>query len=345
MTELAKKVDKMFMRYVGEVPGAAFVILKNNKILLERCYGLADLERSIPVGSSTNFRLASVSKAFTAMCILKLVESGKLSLEDTLYDVIPDFPKYGRTITLRYMLNHTSGIQDYKGGEVQLSDNDVLEQAKGWTQTNFTPGTKYEYSNCAYVLLGKIVEFTSGISFPRFMKNEIFTPLKMNDSILYMRGGPEIRNRAYGYLMDNGVYTLHDQSSTSALLGDGGVYTNLEDMFKWDDSLYTEKIVSYDTLREAFTQGPIKREDGVGYGYGWYITSIENRKLIYHTGDTVGFRTFYFRCPEEGLSIIILTNRDSIDCFKEPILNVDGEKDRMSALINYFNLFSPITQT
>ena len=164
------------------VPGASFAAIRDGEFLIKKSYGLANVSTKTPVKASTNFRLASVTKAFTAMCILKLIERGKVSFEDRLSDLIPSLPKYADEISVRQMLNHTSGLGDYENDVPehfpgQVHEDYVLEKMRSMDSTYFPPGSRFLYSDTAYVLLAVIVERVSGIPFPQFVEGEIFKPL------------------------------------------------------------------------------------------------------------------------------------------------------------------------
>lgn len=308
-------VDKLFKIYRGDVPGAALMIIKDGKPILKKTYGLADVERKTPVETHTNFRLASFTKQFTAMCIMMLKEREKLSLDQTLKDIFPDFPDYGKAITIRNLLNHTSGLLDYESlipdtATIQVLDKDVLQMMMEQDSTYFPPGTQYRYSNSGYALLAMIVEKISGQSFAKFLKQNIFDPLKMTNTVAFEKGISEVNFQAFGYANENGKLVFKDQSLTSAVLGDGGIYSSVEDLFKWDQALYTDKLVSFETLEQAFTPAILKDGTKLDYGFGWRTDEYRGFKRVHHTGQTCGFTTIIQRYPEQKFSIIILTNRN-----------------------------------
>ncbi|MFN7138019.1 MAG: serine hydrolase domain-containing protein [Limisphaerales bacterium] len=309
-------VDRLFKDYSGpQTPGAAVMVIKEGKPVLAKGYGIADREKKINCSTNTNFRLASVTKQFTATSILMLSEQGKLSLDDKLPKFFPEFPPYGNGITVRHLLTHTSGLPDYEdympaGLKIPLSDRDVLHILRQQKQLYFPPGSDFRYSNSGYALLALMVEVVSGETFPGYLRKHIFQPLGMNDSIAYVAGLSQVPNRAFGYADENGEWTFSDQSLTSAVLGDGGVYSSVIDLFKWDQALNTGKLVSLRILEEAFTaHSKISDFKGSGYGYGWYVGEEQGYKVIWHYGSTCGFRTHYARYPEQKLSVIVLTNR------------------------------------
>ena len=297
-------------------PGAALVITENGNIIYSKGYGLANLEENIPIISETNFRLASVTKQFTAMCIMILKNREQLNYEQTLTDLFQNFPDYGNYITIRHLLHHTSGLRDYfslipDNATQQIHDYDVLNMMMEQTTTYFTSGSEYRYSNSGYAVLAMIVEQVSGMSFANFLSENIFIPLNMTGSIAFQDGISTVTNRAYGYSYSSDNYVLNDQSLTSAVLGDGGIYTSIDDLFEWNQGLYTNPILPHDILQEAFISGKLSNGTETGYGFGWVLDTYKNRNRVGHTGSTRGFRNVYHRYPDEQLSIIILTNRNS----------------------------------
>jgi CubicO group peptidase (beta-lactamase class C family) len=311
-----KVVDALFRDFDRpNSPGAAVIVIKDGKALFAKGYGLADLEKKIPCTTITNFRLASVTKQFTAMAVLILAEQGKLSLEDRLPKFFPEFPAYGEAISLHHLLTHTSGLPDYEdhipdGTTIPLSDRDVLFILRQRSNTDFAPGAQFHYSNSAYALLALIVENVSGKTFPAFVKEKIFNPLGMMNSIAYVAGRSCVPNRAYGYVNGTSGWELSDQSVTSAVLGDGGIYSSVADLFKWDQALYTEKLISRMMLADAFTAHSGQSDfEGSGYGYGWYVGNFRGTERIWHYGSTCGFSTRIERFPGKRLSVIVLTNR------------------------------------
>ncbi len=310
------QIDRLFQPYSGDTtPGAALMVIKNGEPLLIKTYGSAHIESQSPVKPETNFRLASVTKQFTAMCILMLAEPNKLSLNQTLQDIFPEFPDYGKKITISHLVHHTSGLIDYESlipdsATIQVLDQNVLDMMRSLDSTYFEPGTEYRYSNSAYAVLAKIVEQISGVSFATFLKQNIFAPLGMTNTVAFEPGISEVSNRALGYAETETGLVPRDQSLTSAVLGDGGIYSSLLDLFKWDQALYTEKLVSAPIMKIAFTPDSLKNALPTGYGFGWRIDQYKSHFRVHHTGQSCGFTSIIQRYPKDHFSIIILTNRD-----------------------------------
>jgi CubicO group peptidase (beta-lactamase class C family) len=315
-----KVVEALFHEFdQADVPGAAVSVIQGGTPILAKGYGLADLQKKIPCTTDTNFRLASLTKQFTAMAVLILAEQGKLSLEDHLPKFSPEFPQYGKTITIRHLLTHRSGLLDYEdyipqGTTIPLSDRDVLFILQQQNKTNFPPGSQFHYSNSAYALLALLVENVSGKTFSAFLKERIFEPLGMTNTIAYVAGLSSVPHRAYGYANGKSGWELSDQSATSAVLGDGGIYSSVADLFKWDQALYTEQLVSRRMVTEALSAHSSQSDfKGSGYGYGWYVGKFRGAEHVWHYGSTCGFSTKINRFPERKLSVIVLANRRNAD--------------------------------
>lgn len=307
--ERAAQVDKMFVDYQGEgMPGAAVMVLKDDQPVLIRTYGLANVEKAVPVRADTNFRLASISKQFTATCIMLMVYRGELSLDDNLKALFKGFPDYGSQITVRQMLGHTSGLIDYESMIPddyvgQVTDRDVLNYMMQVDHTYFKPGSEYRYSNTAYAILAELVGHISGIPFEKYLKDNIFEPLQMDNTVAFQKGISSVNNRAYGYVVEDGEVRFSDQSSTSAVLGDGGIYTSLLDYARWDAAQYTLRLLPPTEFAEMWTAG-------LGdYGLGWRVDVVDGQRRLHHDGSTSGFRNYVIRYPDQHLTVLVLTNR------------------------------------
>lgn len=340
-----KKIDELFSGVTSpELPGLAVLVRENGKTVFERGYGVTDPRTKTKIGLHTNFRLASFTKQFTAMAIMLLVHDGKLRYDETLAKIFPDFPAYGRSITVRNLLNHVSGLPDYEdlmeaaekangpkwSPQRQIQDGEVLELLRKAESGKFAPGTSWAYSNSGYVLLGLIVAKASGKTYGEFLRERIFAPLKMNHTIVYQKGKNKVASRAYGHSKEDGELKEADQSSTSATLGDGGIYSNLADLARWEDALRNHTLLSEKEMQPALTR--VKLSDGsephwpteangdnlhpgkpVSYGFGWFLDPYEGHERMWHTGSTMGFRTVIERFHKENLTIIILSNRTDLD--------------------------------
>jgi CubicO group peptidase (beta-lactamase class C family) len=300
------------------VPGASVVVIADGRVVLRRAYGMADLERRVAATPETDYRLASVSKQFTAMAVMLLVTGGKLRYDQPVRDFLPELPAAAGPVTIRHLLNHTSGLVDYEdlvpeSRTAQLDDRDVLGLLAGKDSVYFPAGSQYRYSNSGYVLLGLIVARASGLSFPEFVRTRIFQPLGMSATVAHVEGSDTVPRRAYGYSPRGGTFVQTDQSVTSATLGDGGIYSNVDDMERWDQALYpgSTALVDAATLDLAATPPQLPAGATTEYGFGWFIDIYRGEKRWRHTGETSGFRNAIQRYPRRRLTVIVLTNRSS----------------------------------
>jgi len=321
----------------ARAPGLAVLVEKEGRTLFRKGYGVRDLRTHAMIDANSNFRLASCTKQFTATAIMLLVHDGKLRYADTLGALFPDFPAYGRAITIRQLLTHTSGLPDYEDlmgkawtAERQIQDDEVLALLKQQTRGKFAPGTSWSYSNSGYVVLGLVVAKASGKPFGQFLHDRIFAPLQMSNTLAYIAGKNSPPNRAYGHTKEGDAFVETDQSSTSATLGDGGVYSNLVDLEKWDAALRNATLLSQEERKPGLV--PVKLTDGsqphwptqpgddnlnpgkpVSYGFGWFLDPYQGRARMWHSGTTQGFRTIIDRFTNENLTIVILCNRTDLD--------------------------------
>jgi CubicO group peptidase (beta-lactamase class C family) len=328
----AKQVDTLLKGLIGErEPGAAVMVLKDGQIIYLGTRGVADLQAMRPIDGRTNFRLASVTKQFTAAATMLLVREGKLRYEDRLTDLFPGFPEYGRAITVRHLLDHTSGLPDYEDlmpsadpskpiEDSQIGDAGVLELLKGQKAGWFVPGSLWRYSNSGYVLLGLIVAKASGTSFPFFLRDRVFLPLKMTGTVALVRGKNSVADRAFGYTKDGGRWRFTDQSPTSATLGDGGIYSSLYNLSLWDEALNRHLLLTEEEMRPALTPVRVPGKGPTGpdgkpadYGFGWFLNSWKGHARMWHYGETVGFRTAIQRFTDDGLTVAVLCNRADLD--------------------------------
>jgi CubicO group peptidase (beta-lactamase class C family) len=329
----SRQIDAIFAELKStNAPGAAVLVVHNGHPVFRRGYGVTDLRTLRRIDARTNFRLASFTKQFTAACVMLLARDGKLRYDDHVTDFFPDFSAYGQSVTIRNLLNHTSGLADY--GELlmkqypgtppekvpQILDAGVLKLLEQQTRTKFPAGSRWEYSNSGYAVLAMIVEKASGKPFGQFLQEGIFQPLKMNNTIAYEKGKNEVPHRAYGHTKKDNFWQETDQSPTSAVLGDGGIYSSLDDLAKWDRALRKHTLLSVAEMQPALTpvlpsDGPAKIPDGptVSYGFGWFLDPYEAHKRMSHDGGTRGFRTTIQRFPEDKLTVVVLANRTDVN--------------------------------
>ena len=304
-------IDSLMRRYEGAVPGASLLVLRDGIPIVRRSWGLSDVEGGTRSSPATNYRLASVTKQFTAAAVLLLAEDGRIELDDRVRRWLPSLPAATNAVTIQHLLTHTSGIVDYEdvipgGTTAQLRDADVLRLLESQDSTYFKPGTDYRYSNSGYALLALIVERASSRTFATFLSERIFQPLGMRNTVAYEEGVSTVANRAFGYTMRGGSWTRKDQSVTSAVLGDGGIYSSIDDLAMWDAALYDSRLLSDEMKKLAFTPHVATDRPDVKYGFGWRITG----ETLWHSGETSGFRNVIVRDPSRRLTVVILTNRD-----------------------------------
>src|SRR5262245_28542528 len=243
------RVDSIMSRLVGSSsPGAAVLVINDGTVMHEKGYGLANLKEKLPITTTSTFDLASVSKQFTAMAIMMLAERGKLDYEDRLTKFFPEFPSYASQITVRHLLTHTAGLPNYitlfwrhpAGISGEPSSREVITMLSRAPQPLFLAGDRYEYSNSGYVVLAQIVEKASGLSFPEFMRVNVFEPLGMHTTIV--SGQMRSMNRAVGYRRAGRGFTSFGYTPLYRIYGDRNVYTSVEDMYMWDQALYTDRL-------------------------------------------------------------------------------------------------------
>lgn len=322
-------------RYVsGSTPGCSILVARDGDILLRRAWGLADLESGTAIQPGDNFIIASNTKQFTCLAILMLRDAGLLDIDDTVERFFPDFPEFIRDVTVRMLMCHTSGIKDYFGEgfsqhEKLLRKADTEEllalERDAAAEPDFAPGTRFSYSNTAYVMLGDIVRQLSGMSFGRFIEERIFAPLGMNRSFAPDYMDQRDPYQVTGYAKEDGdsafIRVPYDMLEVG--YADGNISSNVDDMLKWQRWLFEsddESLICRESIRELYTPQRLNNGTEIPYGLGLMTGEIdgEHRKYsdsreIWHTGGSMGFisRISYF--PDEKLSAIMLTNWCGID--------------------------------
>jgi CubicO group peptidase (beta-lactamase class C family) len=322
-------------------PGMAAVLIRDGRIEYRKTLGLADLEARAPVTADTQFLLASLTKQFTAMAVMILVERHQLRLDDTLAKFCPEFPAYARTITIRNLLNHTAGFTQYQELLVGKIDEehyfrssksppdaheftavDALQALSRQEKLRFTPGEKFEYSDSAYVVLAQLIERITGKRYAEFLKENIFDPLGMNDTLVVDERKQRVPRLALAYAMRDGRWQDITYSPENAIYGEDGIYSTLNDLYKWDQALYTGRLVSQATLGMAFTPGVANDgkelsadvlEHPSSYGFGWFIASLHGEKTLEHAGGWSGYTTYILRVPGRRITAIVLANSSNED--------------------------------
>jgi CubicO group peptidase (beta-lactamase class C family) len=307
--------------YQPDKPGAAIAVIRDGEVVFKRTYGLSDMELKVSAEASTNFNICSLTKQFTAYSILLLSKDGKLSIDDRIAGYFPDFnKKVADDVTIRHLLTHSSGIRDhydYVDGSLYryFGDKDVLDAVEPVDSLYFRPGSAYRYSNTAYCLLSQIIEKVSGQTYPEFIRNNILRPLKMDGSTVIQPGVP-IVHRAFGYDIKGDSILLADagQSLFFSTMGDGGIYTSVDDYLKWIRALLNRTLPDPGLLEQAWSPGfAIDSTRNLSYGFGWFLAGTGADRIIFHTGSNGGFRTIVFIIPAQKYAVVIFSNRSDRD--------------------------------
>ena len=326
--EPSAQVDVLFAHYTeGIQPGAAVMVIRDGEVVHSAGYGYAEIEHGVPIGDDSTFRLGSFSKQFTAMAIMLLAESSDLDYDDPIAHYLPELARYGEGITIRHLLHHQGGLPGYYNdidtSRGMPSNADALAQLAKTGEPVFPPGERYEYSNPGYDMLAVVVEAASGMGFADFMRERVFARLEMDGSLIHDHTGPSIARRVIGYDPDGDGYVENDQHPLNGIVGSGSMFSTLEDLYKWDQALYTDVLVSSATLQEAFTPAKLNNGEDTGYGFGFTIGDYRGYQRIAHGGSWVGFRTHIARHPEIGLTVILLSNRGDFDSgdYVDPLID------------------------
>ncbi|MEP7377459.1 MAG: serine hydrolase domain-containing protein, partial [Chitinophagaceae bacterium] len=313
--QLGKSIDSLVLEQIKpNEPGVAILIAKNGKIVYEKAFGSANLELNVPLHPDMIFKIGSVTKQFTAVAILQLVEQGKISLQDSVQKYIQDFPFKGYTITIENLLTHTSGIKDFmsidRPGQNVLrwdfTPQQIIDHLKN-EPLEFKPCSKYNYTNSGYVLLGRIVEVASGKSYYNYLLENVIQKAGLKNTF-FANEDTIIPKRVSSYTMDRGFYDNSDYLSMSFGYGCGDLLSTTEDLFKWNTALLNGNLIKKETLEKAFT--PYKLSDGTytTYGYGWFIDKVGGIKRIHHEGQISGFVAEEKYFPNEDIFVTTLAN-------------------------------------
>lgn len=294
------------------------LVAKGDTILLNKGYGIANFEQSIKTTPKTSLPIGSMTKQFTAMAIMQLVEKGLINEQDKLSKFLPDFPN-GNDITIHHLLTHTSGLVIYNELPefLTMSVNDskdinkIIDLFKD-KSLNFKPGTKVEYCNTGYLLLGQIVEKVSNVSYEDYLKTNIFKPLNMNNTGMSYKGS-EKTYTSKGYIGYLDMFPSDDEQLLSGAYGAGALYSTTEDIYRWNKALDAEKLVSKNTMKKIFSKHVSFEGVPLHYGYGWFINDGPHGQEIHHGGNTYTFTSMLKRYVDKDLSIIILNNSRAYD--------------------------------
>jgi len=308
-------IDTIFHQaYPINSPGATVLIAKDNRVLYRKAFGMANLELNVPIKPESVFQLASITKQFTSVAILILMEQGKLSLKDPLSKYIADFTR-GNEITVHHLLNHTSGIKSYTNlpefrtkTRLDMTPDEIIGIFKN-LPLEFNPNEKHEYSNSGYFLLGYIIEKLSGMSYGDFIRKNIFDKLGMKNSY-YADDYKIIPNRVNGYQFYEGNYENAEYMSTTIPYAAGSLMSSIDDMFLWSKAIHNNLLISESSKQIAFTNHTLTNGNPSNYGYGWAINEIAGKTAIEHPGGINGFTTSGIYIPASNIYSIVLTNLD-----------------------------------
>ena len=317
----ADKIDRLVQVYHdNQLFSGAVLVAEHGKVIYRKGFGYANMEWDIPNTPDTKFRLGSLTKQFTAAIIMQLVERGKLGLDGRITDILTDYPgKTGDKITIHQLLTHTSGLPSYTDIPEYFKDNYVRKSMKPREiidlfkdrELTFEPGSRWAYSNSGYIVLGAIIEKITGKPYEQVLKENIFDPAGMTDSG-YDHPETIIKKRAAGYDKVPGGYRNCDFVDMSSPYSAGAVYSTVEDLFKWDQALYTGKLLSEESKRKIFT-GYYNASGGLRYGYGWMTKCVptggdDSTRIFVHGGGIYGFNTVMVRQTEKNNCIVLLNN-------------------------------------
>ncbi len=314
--QLAAEFDKMLSeQFKTNEPGATALVSRNGQVIYKKAFGMANMELNVPMQADHVFRIGSITKQFTAVAILQLMEQGKLNLQDEITRFIPDYPTQGFKITIEHLLTHTSGIRSFTAMDdymermtLDLKPTEIIDHFKN-EPMEFAPGTKWNYSNSNYFLLGYIIEIITAKTYAEYLEENFFKPLGMTNSF-YGSDSEIIKNRADGYRADaHGFMNARPLSMTQPYAA-GSIQSTVEDLFKWNQALHAGKLLKKENLDKAFTKYKLTDGTETAYGYGWFLKNIRESPTAEHGGGINGFRTMAIYLPAEDVFVTVFSNCD-----------------------------------
>jgi CubicO group peptidase (beta-lactamase class C family) len=319
LPSLGKNATKQFDELLNELfepngPGGVALVVKEGKTIYRKAFGMANLELNVKMMPDNIFRIGSISKQFTAVAILKLVEEGKIDLDADITLYIKDYPTHGHSITIKHLLNHTSGIKSY----TNLEKWDAQERKKDFTPAelidyfkhepmDFAPGEQFSYNNSGYILLGHIIELVSGETYADYVQNHFFTPLNLNNSS-YGSTSRIIKNRAYGYDKTDDTYINAEFLSMTQPYAAGSLLSTVDDVYAWYNAIMNDKVISKPNREMAQQMGVLNTGDKIDYGFGWFIGNLQGSALIQHGGGINGYLTASMWLPDEKVFVAVFSN-------------------------------------
>jgi CubicO group peptidase (beta-lactamase class C family) len=316
-TSFAAQADAILSGvYKPNRPGAAILVMKGGTVFLRKAYGMADLELGVALEPDMVFQIGSMTKQFTAVAILMLIEQGRLSLSDPLTRFLSDYPTRGRTITVEHLLTHTSGIPSYTSlpewPPLMRTDMTLAELIAVFKDKplEFEPGEYFKYSNSGYILLGAIIEKASGVTYEAFLQRTMFDPLGLKHTH-YGSADRIIPRRVSGYEAGpDGTLLNAGYISMTQTYAAGSLLSSVDDLAAWNEALLAGKLIGRETLDKAWTAHRLKDGTTTGYGFGWSVGVSDGRRIITHDGDINGFSSEGYLIPEEKLFVTLLTNTE-----------------------------------
>lgn len=314
------QVDNIFATFaVSGSPGCAVGVIQDGKLAYARGYGSANLDYDVPIDTRSVFYLASVSKQFTAFAVAVAAQEGKLSFDDDVRKYIPELPDYGTKVTIRNLIHHTSGVRDYltliplsgRHADDLWTDAGLLALLTRQKALNFAPGSEFLYSNTGYVLLAEIVKRATGQSLRRYADEKIFTPLGMRDTHFHDDAGDIVPRRVLGYTSTPGGWRMNHWF-TFDKVGDGGLYSTIEDLAKWDANFYSGQVGGAAMQQQVVQRGVLTKGDTISYAFGLTVTSFRGLRVLEHGGALTGFRTGLMRFPDQRFTVVVLCNSSSV---------------------------------
>ncbi len=314
------KVDAVFSGIAGDGPGCAVGVYRDGDLVFEKGYGMANLDWGVEVDPSTVFYVGSVSKQFTAAAIALLARGGRLSLEDDVRKWIPELPEYPSTVTVEHLVHHTGGIMDMYAAMMDSGMNiyDPIDAEEAIAvlaskPLDFAPGERWSYSNGGYFLLAQIVERASGMSFTEFTTRNIFEPLGMTDTHFHSDPGHVVPRRAMSYEAHDSGEIKQNYVSTFAFVGQGGLYTTVGDLIKWDRNFYESRVGGAGFREFMETTGVLNDGGAVDYAFGLRHDEYRGQATVGHSGGMMGFRAYMERFPDQRLTVATLCNQSQIN--------------------------------
>lgn len=312
--QLTAEIDRILSgQFKPGETGCAALVAKNGQVIYQKAFGMANLELEVPMKPEMVFRIGSITKQFTAIAILQLMEQGKLSLQDDITKFIPDYPTHAYTITIEHLLTHTSGIQSYTGMtdymknvREDMKPEELIDIFKNQPM-EFAPGTKWNYNNSGYFLLGYIIEKVTGKTYADYIQENFFTPLGMT-STSYGSDTRIIMNRASGYQPGNDGPVNSDYCSMTQPYSAGAIMSTVGDLFRWHQAVHSYRLVKKETLDMAFTEYKLKDGKGTHYGYGYFLSQLQGSPTIEHGGGIFGYLTSSIYLPEEDIFVALFSN-------------------------------------